>query len=666
MNQRLTFAALRSGTVGWITRDLPRTGRYAGVSFAVTWLVNFAVITTKGGAWGNVVGAASEGTETSGSIYLGLLSLIVTALVVYGIESGWGDLRRSFLALPRAVGRMFRQHGVRMWSIVFWGAAVALLSAGAIKPTVAAVLAIGFLAFAPTALTSLLGNLLTRIWVGLIGFFAPRTRPRVPGLGGQLVAMLGSATGFIVATQGTETAFKLIAAGVLAALSYVVLLNASTRTASAAGFILMGFAFWIAGDAVAQALQGCCGEDHHHPMDPGWKAAGLSTVAGASGAVGGVIGAGVGSVLAQHPQDPSTWDDDDPDGGPRVARDPIPDGPTRTTTITLQGDDARAALDAWRRANAEGGEADIPIPEAEQWDVHVSDGTDTVRQGHAGTRGRVTGIGAVVESDDDIVITVDVTAYTPSASAAPPPHDAGAPADAPNADDEPPPPDTPTDDDGLTPPSAEEAPSEEPATVAPPPAAADDPPPPPPAADDAPPPTADDAPPPTASTSDEPVDEQEGDAEDPGAFAGWAQRTVSGTVPADDAAAIGDLLRGDADEVTLSGDFTGRWAPLLGRTEPRSDGIAVRAPTGDRIVIRVRGGRAEIRHEASLLSVLVDKIADEAKSAGVDIPKVESLVANVKGPLDRLNHSLAATGRELETIVRNDDGSITIVTRPAG
>ncbi|HEX5630696.1 MAG TPA: hypothetical protein VFY15_03480, partial [Acidimicrobiia bacterium] len=411
MATALTFGELRHGATAWVKQDLNRTLRVGGIAFAVSWLVNFFVITTWGAAAvGNLVGGASEGAEVKGTVYMAIISLVVTTLVVYGMEAGWSDLRQSFTALPGAVGRMFRQYGVRMWSIVFWGGAVTLLTSGAISPTISAALGLGFLAFAPTALTGLLGKVITAIWSTLIGFFAPKRRPRPPGLGGQMIAMVGSAVGFLVASQATETAFQLIAAAVLAGLSYLVLINATSRPATAAALILLGLAFWIAGDGIASAmgLEGCCGEDHHHPMDPGAKAAGLSTVAALAGGAAGVIGAGVGSVLASHPTNPSTWGDDE---GARVTADPLPGGPTRTTTVTLTGDEARAALEAFREANASGGQADIPLPESEQWEVFVTDDAgNKVTSGHMGTRGRVTNIGGVVEGDDgSIAISVDVT-----------------------------------------------------------------------------------------------------------------------------------------------------------------------------------------------------------------------------------------------------------------
>ena len=92
-------------------------------------------------------------TEGVGAAYMAVMSLTITSLVVYGMEAGWSDLRRSFGAIPKAVARMFRQHGIRMWSIVFYGSAVTLLTSGILDPTLAAAFGIGFLAFAPTTST---------------------------------------------------------------------------------------------------------------------------------------------------------------------------------------------------------------------------------------------------------------------------------------------------------------------------------------------------------------------------------------------------------------------------------------------------------------------------------------------------------------------------------
>jgi len=667
----LTFGELRRGTTSWVRQDLTRSVRVGAVSFAVAWLVNFVVITNWGAAFGNVIGAATNGTEAAGAAYVAVMSLTITSLVVYGMEAGWSDLRRSFGAIPKAVARMFRQHGVRMWSIVFWGSAVTLLTSGILDPTLAAAFGLGFLAFAPTAITGLLGKVITGVWTRLIGWFAPRARPRAPGLGGHLVGMVGAAAGFLLASQATETAFQLIAAGALAALSFLVLMNSSSRTASTSAFVLLGVAFWVGGEGIAQAFQDCCGESHH-ALDPGLEAAGLSAIAGLAGGVAGVIGAGIGSVLAAHPQDPSTWDDpgSGPEsGGPTVTGDPIPEGPTRTTTIGLQGDAAREALAAWRKANAEGGQVDIPLPEDEQWEsiVSAADG-DTARSGHIGTRGRVTGIGAVVEGDDgSISISVEVTAYTPPrASSGPAAADAGhAPADAGNAPADAADAAPPAPSEGAAP---EQAGEDRPETETPPPAPGVETPTPDPAMAASPPiPDVGEV----IADADAPVRTARGgkgvpDGSDPGVYADWIGHTAAGTLAPEDVAALDALIRGDRDEVRLSGTFTGRWAPLLGSTEPRTDGVAVRFPTGDRVLVRVRNGRVEAKHEASLVSVFVDAFADTAGAAGVKIPKVGEVVDAVRGPLDGFNRAVGETGREVESVGRNPDGSITIRTRRAG
>jgi hypothetical protein len=79
----------------------------------------------------------------------------------------------------------------------------------------------------------------------------------------------------------------------------------------------------------------------------------------------------------------------------------------RTTTIELSGDEARRVLAAQK------GDV-IEIPADERWGTIVSGGGRTERDDFLGTHGRIRGIGARVESADDIVISVDVDLVAPA------------------------------------------------------------------------------------------------------------------------------------------------------------------------------------------------------------------------------------------------------------
>lgn len=611
MAAALTFGEIRQGATSWIRSDLQRTLRVGAISFAVAWLVNFVVITNWGAALGNVIGAATDGTETSGAAYIAIMSLVITSLVVYGMEAGWSDLRRSFTALPRAVARMFREHGIRMWSVVLWGAAVSLLTSGALDPTLSAALGLGVLAFAPTAVTGIIGRLITGIWSWLIGFFAPKNKPRTPGLGGQLVGVVGAGAGFLVASQATETAFQLIAAAALAALSYLVLTNSTSRAATTSAWVLMGLAFWVGGEAVAAASP-CCGEGGHHPIDPGMKAAGLSVIAGLAGGVGGMIGAGVGSVLAAHPQDPGMWDDEEPGTGPILTSDPIPDGPTQQASFLLRGDAAREAIAAFEKAGTQGQGVEVPVP-------------DDAAQGLVGARGRITAIGPLVEADDgSISVSVEVTAYAPPAVAV----DSGI---AGTLDGSPPPPPSADVAAGTAPDTGDAAPDH--TAVEPMPDLGE-------VIEDT------EVPERTAPRREPP------DGSDPGAYAAWLADAAAGNLPPDDLAALQALIRGERAEVTLSGAFTGVWAAL--QTEGRTDGVALCLPTRDRVLLRLRGGAVEARPESSLGTLT------GAGSAG--LPSARDMAAALDRPLDGFNAAITATGRQIGSLSRNPDRSITIRT----
>ena len=91
--------------------------------------------------------------------------------------------------------------------------------------------------------------------------------------------------------------------------------------------------------------------------------------------------------------------------------------------------------------------------------------------------------------------------------------------------------------------------------------------------------------------------------------------------------------------------------------------MTVKFPTGDRLVIRVRAGRIETKHEASLIGLLADTVADSAAAAGLKAPKIDNVFARVEGPVVDLNRAIAASGREVDSVWRAPDGSITITLR---
>lgn len=151
---------------------------------------------------------------------------------------------------------------------------------------------------------------------------------------------------------------------------------------------------------------------------------------------------------------------------------------------------------------------------------------------------------------------------------------------------------------------------------------------------------------------------------DPGAFADWVSQAAGDALPPGDVRAVDGLIRGDADAVTISGRFGGKFGPLLQKTESRTDGVAVKFPTGDQMLVRVRGGRVEVKHEASLVSMFAEEFSKAAAQVGVEIPKIEDAMTAAQKPLDAFNRAVESSGRAIESVTRNPDGSITMRLRP--
>jgi hypothetical protein len=339
MTERPRPARLWSDTVGWVRSDLPRAARIGGISFAVAWLFNFAVMTSRGASFADVMASTTSGNIGGGIVYWAVLSLTVSAVIAYGMEVGRASLWESFKALPSAVARMFREAGPLAWSLVAWGASVSLAISGLLAPTVSAALGIGLMGFAPTALMGILGRVLIALWAGLSGFFLPQAKPTGSGLGAQLVAVVGSAAGFVIASRASEVAFRLIAAAVLAVAANLLLASRPGRTTAVFWVALMGAAFWLAMDGVAAALGGCCGGEGHHGIKEGAEAMRFALIGGAAGGAGAVLGAGLGVALASSPPpNIATLSWDDPTA-PAAPADPVADdGAGAAQTDAMQAD----------------------------------------------------------------------------------------------------------------------------------------------------------------------------------------------------------------------------------------------------------------------------------------------------------------------------------------
>jgi len=332
MTERPHLTGLWSDAISWIRSDLPRAARIGAISFGISWLFNFIVMTSRGASFGDVMASTTSGNIGGGIAYWALLSLTVSAVIAYGMEVGRSELWAAFRALPSAVATMFRRHGMLAWSLVAWGASVSLAISGLLAPAVSAALGIGLIGFAPTALMGILGRVLIVLWAGVSGLFLPQSKPTGSGLGAQLVAVVGSAAGFVVASRASEVAFRLIAAAVLAVAANLLLANRPGRAATMVWVAVLGAAFWVALDGVAAAVAGgCCGGEGHHGIVEGAEAMRLSLIGGGVAAVGAVLGAGLGVALAMSgPPDPSafTWDD------PAAASPPGPAAPDDAPVTT--------------------------------------------------------------------------------------------------------------------------------------------------------------------------------------------------------------------------------------------------------------------------------------------------------------------------------------------
>lgn len=69
-------------------------------------------------------------------------------------------------------------------------------------------------------------------------------------------------------------------------------------------------------------------------------------------------------------------------------------------------------------------------------------------------------------------------------------------------------------------------------------------------------------------------------------------------------------------------------------------------------------------HAGRRTSVLVDGLSEAVERFNFDVPNVEDVFNNARGPTDAFNRSLAAKWRRVVSVDADPDGTITINTTP--
>ncbi|MFQ5518139.1 MAG: hypothetical protein ACE5E8_11270, partial [Acidimicrobiia bacterium] len=283
----------------WVEEDGRRALTASLIGFGIGWMLSLAVIAFDP-VPGKSVGTFS-GNFAAGGVFFGVLATIVSAVAVYGWRVGWDRMWSELGSLPGTVWQSIREAGKASWSLILWAAALALLVSGFIAPAVAGIIGVGFLLAAPSPLASLVGRVVVRLWVAVLGSLAPVYRNQVSGLSAVFMAMTGSALAMVLTWPVSGTEVRLVVAGVAAVASYAVLYDAGRgKTAAIIGMAAAGWAAWELAQALPALAQGCCGGEshhHHHGLGLNGTSIRLSTVGGLAAAVGALFGSAAGGVL---------------------------------------------------------------------------------------------------------------------------------------------------------------------------------------------------------------------------------------------------------------------------------------------------------------------------------------------------------------------------------
>ncbi|MGW6919418.1 hypothetical protein ACWGB8_37230, partial [Kitasatospora sp. NPDC054939] len=157
----------------------------------------------------------SDGTFVQGALFWGLCST-----VIFGVAGYWRAMgTRAFLTgvrgVPTALTGLVR--GDRAAYVhLLWGAAISMIAATVVSPSLGAMLAIGLLTVIPGVLGSVISSAIHHLWSVLVQRIAPTRRHKVGGVTGMTVGLLGSAAALLLAFLLPSLWLKLALAGLFA------------------------------------------------------------------------------------------------------------------------------------------------------------------------------------------------------------------------------------------------------------------------------------------------------------------------------------------------------------------------------------------------------------------------------------------------------------------
>lgn len=332
----ISWRAVWGRAVAFVRANTGKILLRAGLAALVGWLINVYLMAVRYEGFAVAPGALAtgQGAGANARLYWGILSTILFALWGYGRRVGFRELGSKLIHLPALAVSVFTE-GPSVAALALWGGAVSLVVAVVIGPAVAGLVGVGFLVLAPSPLSSLIGNVIRRLWSGVLRAVGPGSGGEVedPFLAG-LAPGIGTALGMLVAWRVTSTPLKVFLALAAVVAAYLLLSRRATPGQAATAVL------WVAAGAVAwEVMQGIAWAD-----DGGWTECGFDCTwvdwaqspgadevltGAAQGGVmaggGAVIGSSLGEIAADLDTDGSSGGGDVP---------PRPDTPPPSTPET--------------------------------------------------------------------------------------------------------------------------------------------------------------------------------------------------------------------------------------------------------------------------------------------------------------------------------------------
>ena len=136
--RQVTARFIWDQSIAWLKAHLWRVVLTSAIAFVVGFLLNVWIMGFRYDGYrlnGPDGLATAEGNMVTGGLFFGILSMVIVGIVSYGFGVGWKQFFTDIRAVPGSIADLVRQGQAQAWSLILWGAGMAMVIGAIVAPS---------------------------------------------------------------------------------------------------------------------------------------------------------------------------------------------------------------------------------------------------------------------------------------------------------------------------------------------------------------------------------------------------------------------------------------------------------------------------------------------------------------------------------------------------